>query len=146
MSNKLSKKVDKRTFKWWGVAFAWCLMIAMATRMPIFTGASTEAMLQNPFFDSEFLNFIFRKAVHLMAFGLLAVFFWLALKGHRFRYMLAWLLASVYGGVDEWHQTFVPERDGVITDVIINSVGAMFALSVVFVFIRKKDTRDDNDN
>ena len=49
--------------KWWLVAFLWCLLIAIATRQPFFTGGSTEQLLVNPYFDSAILNYLMRKAV-----------------------------------------------------------------------------------
>ncbi|MCL7747957.1 VanZ family protein [Halalkalibacter alkaliphilus] len=123
---------------WWTVAILWCIGIAIATRMPVFTGDSTEEMLKNPFFDSAIVNYIARKGVHLAAFGLLALFFWLALRGVRYRYVWAWALATLYGAIDEWHQSFIPERSGLVSDVVIDSVGAFLVLLVVYFFSQRK--------
>jgi VanZ family protein len=117
---------------WWIVTISWCLLIALATRQPFFTGDSTEQLLSNPFFESAIVNYIMRKLVHLTAFGLLALFFWLALRGKQYRYMLAWGLATVYGAIDEWHQTFIPDRSGLWTDVWIDSCGALIMLLFVY--------------
>ncbi|GAE28157.1 acetobutylicum phosphotransbutyrylase [Halalkalibacter wakoensis JCM 9140] len=97
----------KNTKIWWGVSIVWCLGIAVATQQPFFTGDSTEQLLTNPFIDSAFLNYIVRKSVHLSAFGLLALFLWLALRNHKRRYLLAWIFATLYGAIDEWHQSFI---------------------------------------
>ncbi|WP_170885600.1 VanZ family protein [Bacillus alkalicellulosilyticus] len=123
---------NKKIF-WWIIAIGWCLLIAYATRTPFFTGDSTKELLTNPFIDNAFLNFILRKAGHMVAFGLLALFCFLALKGNTYRYILAWMLATIYGAVDEWHQSFIPARDGQFTDVLINSTGALLTLVVIFV-------------
>src|SRR5690625_4940214 len=96
----------KRSF-WWVVAILWCLIIAFATRNPFFTGSSTEQLLTNPFFDSWLLNIILRKTGHVAAFGLLAGFIWLALMGKKYHYSGAWFLATLYGAIDEWHQSFI---------------------------------------
>ena len=128
----------KKTTKWWIVAFVWCLGIAIATRQPFFTGDSTEQLVMNPFFDSAIVNFILRKLVHITVFGLLALFFWLALAGKRYRYVIAWGLATLKGAVDEWHQSFIPDRTGLVSDVLIDSTGAFLVLVGVYSFMRKK--------
>lgn len=125
--------------KWWMIAIGWCTVIALATRQPFFTGDSTEQLLDNPLFNSEILNYYIRKAVHLVAFGLLAVFFWLALREKPFRYLLAWGLATIYGAIDEWHQSFIPDRSALVTDVLIDSVGAVFSLVIVYVVQKKAE-------
>ncbi|KHF38729.1 VanZ family protein [Halalkalibacter okhensis] len=123
---------------WWAVAVLWCVGIAIATRQPMFTGDSTEEMLRNPFFDSAIINYIARKGVHLAAFGILGLFFWLALRGVRYRYVSAWGLATFYGAIDEWHQSFIPERSGVVSDVVIDSVGAFIVLFIVYLVERRR--------
>lgn len=114
--------------KWLALALFTCLMIAIATRLPVFTGDSTKQLLQNPFLDSEILNFIVRKMVHLVTFGTLAILFLLAFWNMKNRYFVGWVLATIYGAIDEWHQTFIPNRDGTVTDVVIDSIGAIIAL------------------
>lgn len=114
----------------------------------MFTGESTEQMLKNPFIDSFILNIIVRKTVHIVAFGTLAILFLLSFWGMNYRYLIGWFLATCYGAIDEWHQTFVPKRDGIFTDVMIDSFGAIVAL-LCFYFIynsykhKKKKTRGE---
>ncbi|MFC0558414.1 VanZ family protein [Halalkalibacter alkalisediminis] len=127
-----------KTRLWWCAALLWCIGIAIATRQPFFTGDATEELLTNPLFDSAILNYYARKLVHLTAFGLLAIFFWLALEGKEKRYLFAWLLATLYGAIDEWHQSFIPERSGLVSDVAIDSIGALLALLVVYGVQRRK--------
>lgn len=62
-----------------------------------------------------------RKAGHMAAYGAL----WLALLpavGER-RPWLATALALAYAVSDEWHQSFVPGRNGTVTDVAIDALG-----------------------
>jgi len=40
---------------------------------------------------------------------------------------IAFALASVFAASDEWHQTFVPGRDGCLRDVLIDIGGAFLA-------------------
>ena len=136
--------LKKRSF-WWALAICWCLIIAFATRNTFFTGDSTEELLKNPFFDSFILNIIMRKTGHTVAFGLLAFLFWMALRGRRLAFFYAWGLATFYGAIDEWHQSFIPTRDGRVSDVFINSFGALLAVVFLFFFVRFLNRRRKRD-
>jgi VanZ family protein len=74
-------------------------------------------------------------AGHLTVFAVLAVLIWWALGlgrlsgGHRA--MLAIGLATLYGFVDEWHQSFVPGRTPDGLDIVTDLVGATLAMLVV---------------
>ncbi|MCK0470072.1 VanZ family protein [Halalkalibacter sp. APA_J-10(15)] len=125
----------KKLNKWWIIAISWCLVIAMATRRPGLTGESTESFFDFiVFIDPEIMNYFFRKGVHLASFGLLAIFFFLALdriRRRKIRYYGAWILASGYGVIDEVHQSFLPDRTASVLDVLINSLGACLALMII---------------
>jgi VanZ family protein len=43
--------------------------------------------------------------------------------------LAAWLIASVYGLSDEWHQSFVPGRTSDVGDAAANAVGALIAVA-----------------
>lgn len=125
----------KRLNIWWAVAIGWCIAIAIATRAPFFTGESTESLFELPFFNAEVINYLARKLTHLVAFGSLAVFVWLALKGlgnRKLRYFIAWVVATCYGAIDEWHQSILPERTAAVTDVLIDSMGAVLFLLLIY--------------
>lgn len=134
--------MNYHTRKWWLIAIGWCLLIAFATRAPFLTGDATEAMLDVSLWNAEIVNYLLRKGAHVTAFGLLALFFWLAMRGKRYSYVLAWCLASLYGAMDEWHQSFLPERTSSISDVFIDSGGALVMLLIVyFVYSRHSDRK-----
>ena len=55
--------------------------------------------------------------------------------------ILSFLFSVIYALSDEFHQTFVPGRDGNIVDVLIDSSGALVGILVsciVYFFIMKK--------
>jgi VanZ family protein len=68
----------------------------------------------------------FDKVVHFAVFGLLATLVCRLGRGWK---AAAWgfLAAAAYGGLDEWHQSFVPERSSELADWIADAVGAMVA-------------------
>lgn len=48
------------------------------------------------------------------------------------------LIISLYAATDEFHQKFIPGRTGCITDVLIDSAGALTAiLLIAIIFIKK---------
>ena len=78
------------------------------------------------------LHFIVRKLAHFSEYALLGAalrqFLWtFPLK---FPGLPAWLAATLYAVLDEWHQTFVSGRAGQLRDICIDSAGALFGILV----------------
>jgi len=79
-----------------------------------------------------FIEFFIRKAAHVSSFAVLAVLIQWAvsrswstgIKG----YILSFALALLYAGLDEWHQSFTPERTPKLTDVWIDTTGIFIGL------------------
>lgn len=80
---------------------------------------------------------IVRKCAHLAEYAVLALLFWRALrktKGPEFprwRWPVAGLvlaLVALYAASDEFHQTFVPSREGCVTDVLLDTAGGALGL------------------
>lgn len=78
-----------------------------------------------------------RKCCHLGEYAVLALLVWRARRKPKFRDLRPWswveaiegLWATVlYATTDEFHQTFVPSREGCLRDVIIDSTGAVIGL------------------
>jgi VanZ family protein/UDP-2,3-diacylglucosamine pyrophosphatase LpxH len=76
------------------------------------------------------------KVAHLIAFGTLAaaldVAWTLTVRGvpmYR-RHIAIFLITSVFGALDEWHQSFVPGRDASPWDWAADSVGAALGIAV----------------
>lgn len=78
-----------------------------------------------------------RKTAHAMEYAIFAVLIWRA----RFRPGMAspapwseqlawqaWLAATLYAMTDEYHQSFSPNREGSVRDVLIDSAGAAMGL------------------
>ena len=86
---------------------------------------------------SQTLNHLLRKAGHLTAYGILSLLWFRALRGERERpWMLRWaagavLLAVLIASADEWQQSFVPSRTGVMSDVVLDAGGAFLAQALL---------------
>jgi len=91
-------------------------------------------------------HFLVRKAGHLTEYAILATLAARAFRnsshqfitGHWFKFSL--LLAIGYALTDEFHQSFVPSRTASIHDSLIDSAGALMALSVIW-FREKRRVR-----
>jgi VanZ family protein len=88
------------------------------------------------------LDFLVKKGGHAFGYGFLALFYLRGLKGDskdvssRWLYV-AWVMATLYSATDEFHQSFVPGRHPAMTDVLIDSLGAAFALFLAYRFYRQ---------
>jgi len=83
------------------------------------------------------------KLVHIVEYGILASFVYLALRGTNLaKYHLlglAFAIAFLYGVSDEIHQYFVPGRDADVLDVVADGIGALcFPLTFQYLSDRWK--------
>src|SRR5881394_769717 len=90
------------------------------------------------------VHFLVRKAGHLTEYAILATLAARAFRNssHQFLqlhwFKLSLLLAMIYALSDEFHQSFVPSRTASIHDSLIDSVGALIALSIIWFRHRRK--------
>lgn len=117
----------------WIAVFLWAWLIFFFSSVPgIETGLGVW-------------DIILRKGAHIFEFGYLGVLLYLAWKntirmsaGRLF--ILVSGLALLYAVSDEFHQTFVENRDGNITDVLIDAVGIFL---VTFYILKKGGLCDE---
>ena len=55
--------------------------------------------------------------------------------------VIAFLMSAMVASMDEWHQTFLPSRTGLFSDVVLDSSAALTAQIVIFLFLRSKRAR-----
>lgn len=97
-------------------------------------GLLPEALVE---LGGGWLEFVVRKSAHVLAFGTMALLARYALAGHFPRLSsrrvaaCAFLMAVAYAVFDEWHQSFVPGREGRLRDILIDAAGAAVALRLV---------------
>jgi len=92
----------------------------------------------NPMFDA--VHLLLRKLGHLLAYGLLGALDFRAVRGARPGWTVRWsgwaiTLAVAIAAIDEGHQTIVPGRTGLLSDVVIDACGA----SIAQVFYRLRE-------
>lgn len=92
----------------------------------------------------ETLTFLLRKTAHMAAYFVLTGLLLWALRGCRTlrrRAAAAALLCTLLSGLDEFHQTFVPGRNGQLRDVCIDMAGAGCFLLLWLAFCRIRARR-----
>lgn len=103
----------KRLLSLWLPVLAWCgVIFAFSATPDLSTGLSYDYPL--------------RKAGHMAVFAIL----W-ALARRPMGDLRGLAFTILYAMSDEWHQTFTPGRAGLWSDVLIDSSGALLALTFV---------------
>jgi hypothetical protein len=86
-----------------------------------------------------FIEFFIRKGTHFVSFAALAWLYYRVLR-HRctFSTALPWsgFLSVLTALLDEWHQTFTPDRTGMLADVLLDSAG--ICVMLLFLVVTKK--------
>lgn len=59
------------------------------------------------------------------------------LRGRR-AFVVALLVAAAYGATDEWHQSFVPNRQADVLDWVADAVGALGGAALAAAFLRRR--------
>jgi VanZ family protein len=89
--------------------------------------------------------FAVRKGAHVTEYAVLALLVWRVRRKISAENLHAWhwrmagetlWFAALYAATDEFHQTFVPSREGCLRDVIIDTTGAAVALVLLWRFGR----------
>ena len=99
---------------------------------------SSQSVLPGHGLIPEWLDFDWLH--HGLAYALLAVLTVRALaRGRRAgvgaaTLVGAWLVATIYGVTDEWHQSFVPGRMSDVRDLLADGVGAALGLGLVWAW------------
>jgi len=101
------------TRRYTAAALAWMAVIFWFSSQPDLPQAALS-----------WLDLIFKKLAHAAAYGLLW-WLWLRATGRR---RLALAITLLYAVSDEWHQTFVPGRNGWWVDVVVDGMGAGLAM------------------
>lgn len=79
-----------------------------------------------------------QNSLHIPAFGVLAATWLWALdfgSSATNPALLAWVLTTAYGVVDEVHQAYVPGRTSSLEDVLLDAVGACLTVVLAYVIV-----------
>ena len=119
-------KVKNFTFYWLPL-IAYCLLIYIQSSYP-----TPESLPSFEFSD---------KLLHFAAYAVMGILFYrayqtLPIKNNiQLLLLLSLISACLYGISDEIHQSFVPERDGSLLDVVADMLGAVCGIYLYHLWV-----------
>ena len=117
-----------------GRAIRWIPAVIEATLLFLLSSRPDLTFAQDPLLD-----LVVRKVGHAVAYGVLAVLVaWARNRGPDEERSVVLLLVAVYAITDEIHQSFVPGRSGAITDVLVDTAGAVAGLGLRALAARRR--------
>jgi VanZ family protein len=154
--------------KYWLVPLAWMSLI-------FFGSADSQSYTHSSRLIEPFLHWLFphmsqahvelihhviRKCCHLTEYAILGALLWRAVRkpvrpdSRPWSWreaMIAILIVFLYASTDEFHQMFVPTRTPMVSDVFIDTSGAIIGMIILFTLGRffhwwpkaKKNSNDD---
>ncbi|MFL6527443.1 MAG: VanZ family protein [Chthoniobacterales bacterium] len=138
--NKSRAKVVRR----WVIAIGWMLLIFIGSSNVL--SAEHTSRFLTPFLrwldptisvsTIAAIHFTVRKLGHFTEYAVLALLLWRALRIsliHKSDVAIAAICfgcAAIYAASDEFHQSFIPSRTSSPHDVLIDCVGAAFAIAI----------------
>jgi VanZ family protein len=139
---------------WWP-AVVWIGLIAFEST-DFFSAENTGSVLYTiltrlfghiNFYEFLVFHHYLRKTGHVVGYGMLSL---LLLRGWRATLgrvdalllraaLLSWLGTAFVAAMDEWHQSFIPSRQGSIWDVALDTVAGVAFLVVAYFWLRRSD-------
>lgn len=115
----------------------------------IFLFSSFSIELPRPVGESWLHRYVLDHVDKLVHFLIFATLSWLVIRalrqGHGLSLptamLLAILITSAYGGSDEWHQRFTPNRDADVIDWLTDTCGAVLAALVYYKYDALKSSK-----
>lgn len=95
----------------------------------------------------EMVHHLVRKSGHFFGYGALGVAWlrawWMTLPRFRFQSVatLALLGTALVASLDEWHQSYLPNRTGSVWDVLLDCAGAIAMILAVYIYMRLMQPR-----
>lgn len=146
---RMPKQLIPRRVIAWLPAAIWAVVIfSMST--DTFSAAHTGSILE-PILKwlmptitvSQFdaIHYFIRKCAHFTEYFIFSLLLYRAMRAGRSGWqwssaLAAFVIAAVYSGLDEFHQSFVASRTASPYDSLLDSIGAFFALVVLFTWFQ----------
>jgi hypothetical protein len=126
----------KRLFEFWLPPLIWGLLIFLSSSRP-------SVVVSKIYWP----DFMVKKTAHMIEYGILFTLFYRALRSSFEKKELlklalfAFLLTFFYAISDEYHQTFIPGRQGLPRDILIDGFGAVLAWGGIWKLLPKAPKR-----
>lgn len=128
-----SSSLVTRYLRYWLPVLLWMGVIFVSSSRP-----------KLPFVVSKTVDLMAKKAGHVTEYGVLAFLLWRAISKERGwpappSFGGAFVLSLLYAVLDEFHQTFVPGRNGRLADIGFDALGVLLALGLTWWFAGEQD-------
>ena len=95
------------------------------------------------------IHFLIRETAHLTEYAVLSLLFfrsWCCSSGKQLKTSWKWtwaacsvLMSMMMALIDEFHQTFVSSRSSSFRDVALDTMGALFSIVLIRMYVSKPD-------
>ncbi len=145
----------KQLLKTWIAALLWIGLIAIEST-DTFSAENTSRFLYPllhflmglDLASFEVVHHYIRKCGHFVGYFTLSFFLFRAWRATLRlswapRWALRWaaiafFMSALVASLDEWHQTFIPSRTGLFSDVVLDSSAALTAQVLIFLYLSRK--------
>jgi VanZ family protein len=137
----------------WRPALVWIGLIAFESN-DMFSSQNTGGLLYRlltlflgriDLYKFEVFHHYLRKTGHVVGYGMLGL---LLLRGWRATLdqdhihlgrtaLLSWLGTVFVASMDEWHQSYIPSRNGSVWDVVLDSAAGLAFLLAAYFWLRR---------
>ena len=86
------------------------------------------------------LNHYIRKTAHIFNYFLLSILLTIAWRlsfTNKAKYTAPYIIATIFSAIDEFFQTFINGRGGRLSDVMIDNIGILLALLLIYLITRE---------
>ena len=95
-----------------------------------------SSMAINKEAEFSWFDFVIKKTAHVVEYAILYYLLFRAMseKGRKMDkkvWVTSLILVMIYAFSDEWHQTFVPGREGTLRDVGFDTIGGLLSLNLL---------------
>lgn len=133
--NAVTQQLNSPARRWFRIVRYW--LPALCCMALIFLLSSLSGSSLSNF---GFLDVFIKKGAHITEYAILYFFLFRAvqiLMITRKALIVSAVIAVLYAISDEYHQTFVPLREGTVRDVFIDSIG----IFLMYLILRRYHTR-----
>lgn len=82
------------------------------------------------------LHTVLRKLMHVSEFAALTICFFYTFEHIKYSIAISGIMAVIFAGMDEIHQYFIPGRVCAYTDVLIDSIGIIVSVMLLYILSR----------
>lgn len=93
----------------------------------------------------EILSLIVRKLAHFIEYTILGILVYNLIYSYNKKIYISTIICIIYAISDEIHQLFVPGRSCQILDILIDSMGSVTGIILLYILYRHKFKYIDNN-